>query len=835
MEFAHPLVLLLISPVFLAGWLAIRKGVSRPFMISRMIILSLLIIALASPFTLGTTTVRDDVPRINIVSDKTFSMDLFEKDTGQIIFESIKSKTPTTLSQFSGISSPIGDEVIAAASGNNNVLLISDGNNNHGKDLFDAISFVSKTGTGVFAVEQEPIYNDASVEISSPKNLIIGNENTFNIVIRQAGSETEYRLDVEIDGVNVRSEKVVQTERMKVIPVPYTFDRLGTHSLMASIKTESGDRFKLNNIFHRSVFVVPKPKILFLGERSSPLYQGVGDLYDVKVASSTDADLSKYKAVILDNIDASSITGVDRIMEFTSNGGGLVVVGGDNSYDNPSDNSYNNSEFEQVLPVISKASEYKGGVDVVFIVDVSGSVTVPLQITVDNEIIGTAYGEIIPNMISVIRGLKPDSKLGIVTFNETTSIALPLTPMTIQNKKSTEDGLLNYELIEPGGLSDFASDLAGAMQTASDLLPDSAAQKQITIFSDGKIRGADESDEHFDAAYSRAIKVGNELKGKGVSLTFTRVTGDFAEEGPQIKFKELAEQTGVYMNLRTGDRFDPSKEEIEQPEPSETPEPVEQFPLEVIDSDHFITQYEIVSDAITGYNDVTAKVGSQPLVATAIRGKPILTVWNFGLGRVASFTTDNGKGVTRWASAIYSGDSSRLISSMINWAIGDPRSSEGVVIQAEDIWGGTPGKVVVTSDTLPQVKLDKKDIDLSRTGPNRYETSINLEEVGFHDLSGYGIAVNYPLEYREVGFNEKLNTVIESNGGQVYTTDEVESLLLLDIKQKSERTIQEPKSEKEPFLIAALVLFLLEVIVRRLKNYRKERPLLDNKPIVGSE
>jgi hypothetical protein len=184
-----------------------------------------------------------------------------------------------------------------------------------------------------------------------------------------------------------------------------------------------------------------------------------------------------------------------------------------------------------------------------------------------------------------------------------------------------------------------------------------------------------------------------------------------------------------------------------------------------------------------------------------------------------------------WAPGVYRGDNSRLISGMINWAIGDPRGKEGVVVQAEDIWGGTPGRVIVTSNTVPQVQLDKKDIALSSTGPTTYETTINPDKEGFHDLSGYGIAVNYPIEYREVGFNDKLRTIIESNGGRVYDEDGVEGLLFMDIKEKATRTVEAPQSEKEPFLLAALILFLAEVIIRRIKDYRKDRPKIeDNLP-----
>jgi hypothetical protein len=37
-------------------------------------------------------------------------------------------------------------------------------------------------------------------------------------------------------------------------------------------------------------------------------------------------------------------------------------------------------------------------------------------------------------------------------------------------------------------------------------------------------------------------------------------------------------------------------------------------------------------------------------------------------------------------------------------------------------------------------------------------------------------------------------------------------------------------SGREPYLLAALVLFLTEVIIRRLKDYRKDRPVIEENP-----
>ncbi len=835
MELANPLLLLLISPVLLAGWYAIRKGISRALIISRMVILSLLIIALASPITLSTSTIRDEAPRITLVSDQTMSMDLFDKDAGQKIFEAIKSKTPTTYRQFAGIKSPIGDEVIQDAEGNNNIVLVSDGNNNYGKDLFDAISFVSKTGTKVFAVRQTPLHNDASVEIESAKNLIIGNENVFNIVVRQAGNETKYDLDVQIEkdkSIVKRTEikDIVQTEdRTKTIPFSHTFDSLGTYGVTATLKPRSEDWNPLNNVFYKSVFVVPKPKVLAVtDDKTSPLYTVASSLYQLTTLSDVPDDLSPYKAVIIDNKGAAQLSAdsLRKYVSYVSGGGGLVVVGGDNSYDYPPESSYNNSEFERLLPVISKAAEYRGGRNLVIVIDVSGSTIAGDLDATTGEVRNSAIEQEDNIAKNIVGAMTPDSNVGVVGFGGKI-VPLPMMQMTAANKDKMKQDILNFYPFGLGG-----TNMDDGLKEALNMLNKTSGSKEVIVLSDGRI-GDSEGGGQTDV--NRIINAAKELQANGVSMTFIQVRSN--ENQLFSDYKNLADSVGAKIIAAsigsTGVEKILGEVPSASPTPTPTPEVSHEYPLVAVDTNHFITKYLNLTASVTGYNEVTPKLGSDELVATS-RGKPILITWSFGLGRVASFTTDNGAQWSGGKSGVYRDENARLISSMINWAIGDPRPKEGVVIQAEDIWGGTPGKVVVTSKTPPIVKLDgKKDINLASTGPTTFEYSLNFdrdEDRGFHDLSGYGIAVNYPLEYRDVGFNEQLVSVINANGGRVYEESEVEGLLLLDIKEKAVRTVTEPKSQKEPFLLAALILFLAEVIVRRLKDYRKERPVIEDNP-----
>lgn len=820
MDFANPLLLLLISPVALAGWYAIRRGISKYLIISRVVILSLLIIALASPFTLGTSTIKDDAPRVTVITDQTMSMDLFDKDTGKKVFEAMRTKTVTTQKQFAGISSPIGDEVIQAAD-NNNLVLVSDGNNNYGKDLFDAISLASRSGTRVFAVRQKPLHNDASVEIDSPKNLIMGNPNVFNIVVRQAGDKISYRLDVEIDGKPVKTETITQTERMKIIPVSYTFNSLGTHGVKATIKPSSEDRFEINNEFYKSVYVVPKPRVLVVMDESllsvtreselPPLHQIINHMYDATTKSTLPDDLKQYKAVIIDNKGASQL-GVENLKTFVSNGGGLVVVGGEASYDR---GNYNNSPGEAILPVISRAAEYRGGNSIVIVIDTSGSTN-----TGFGPDVLPAYPEINANARHIVDKIAPGGNIGIIAFGG----KIGRTDIRLVSSSADKDKLKKeIEKFYPGDDAN-PTNLGEALNEAKKMLGSVSGTKSIIVLSDGLIN----PNEGFSQA--------GEIVKQNIQIRFVQVTPSVgAAPQPDDEYKRLAESIGTKVEVLIKDERVNLKtiepDQTSAPTPTPTPS-IYEYPLAAVDANHFITKYSNISAVVTGYNDVTPKLGSSRLIAT-MRGKPILTTWGFGLGRVVSFTTDNGAQWSGGDSGVYRGDNSRLISSMVNWAIGDPRPKGDVVVQAEDIWAGTPGKVVITSTTsgaLPAVRLDGTQLDLSRTGPSMYETSISPEKTGFHDLSGYGIAVNYPLEYREVGFNEKFKSVIESNGGRVYNEGDVEGLMLLDIKEKSVRTVEEPKSEKEPFLLAALVLFLVEVIIRRMKDYRKDRPQIEDNP-----
>ncbi len=189
------------------------------------------------------------------------------------------------------------------------------------------------------------------------------------------------------------------------------------------------------------------------------------------------------------------------------------------------------------------------------------------------------------------------------------------------------------------------------------------------------------------------------------------------------------------------------------------------------------------------------------------------------MGHVVSLSTDDGAG---WSGALYRGGNAELISRVVNWAVGDPRRNDEIVITGDDTHLGDPAVIGVRSDTVPSINLDGKQLELSQIDKDRYQTSIKTESLGFLDISGYSIAVNYPAEFLDVGFSEDLGGTIDMFGGALYEEDEIDPLLNT-LRERSTRTVQEPENVRLPFLLAAMIFFVGEVAVRRLREIRRMR------------
>ena len=257
-------------------------------------------------------------------------------------------------------------------------------------------------------------------------------------------------------------------------------------------------------------------------------------------------------------------------------------------------------------------------------------------------------------------------------------------------------------------------------------------------------------------------------------------------------------------------------------------------PVIIRDEYHYITRgLQELGDkgaSVKGFNKVYEKSVAQLLLSTK-GGKPILTVWQFGLGRVAALTTDNG---LEWSQELMGVDSGKVVSGTVNWAIGDLEKGKKVRINSKDVQLGDPVELSVTSAAQPTVEvkkyetLDEPKTTLTRTGINSYAGTFTPQSTGLYGIQAVAgsdkdldaAAVNYPREYSNLDINEDpLRRMAAAAGGRLYADNEADVLIsdiLGKVKESTSKEVKDPK-DLWPYLAGlALLIYFLDTAIRRL-------------------
>ncbi len=759
MQFGHPYFLFFIFPLLLIFFK--RRAL---LVLSRFIIVVLVLLAAAAPFETRESIVEGDA-RVSILVDNSSSMELYSVP---------KISNATYFS--SGSRTALGDAVFQGLAGGD-ILILSDGNSNYGREVTDVAMIARKMNATTHTVVLAPEKSDFSVRIEGSKKVLLNSENEYRIIVEKAGNASNYALEVVVDGRAVFSQDVVQEEKTKAIPFKHAFNSGGAHEIEARIAAR--DYFPENNVFYKSVYVVPKPKVLLVSERDLPLAKVLSEIYDIEISDLR--NLENYAAVFLDDLPASRLSKEDTasLREYVAEGSGLVVIGGSNSYEK---GGYRDTLLETLLPVKSIKSQTIGkGVGVVIAIDVSGST---------GALFGGATKADVEKAIAVglLRELNREDSLGIVAF---TSNAYAVAPFGVYPDRKEVEGKIE-RLKFGGGTIIYAAQMA-----ADIMLGNFSGSRNLILISDGITSYPEVSMERARSMAARGIRTYAVGVGYDTNEAFMQ---QLASAGNGLYFKPEEYQR---LKIVFGE------EEIEEREA---------YPLTITTKAHFITQNVALNASIYGFNEVTAKTNAQLLVTAG--GSPVITAWRFGLGRVVSLTTDNG---AKWASQLYSGENSKLISAIANWAIGDPE--KGTKIDAADVHLGGAVNIAVTSSKQPNISMEGVQLRAAASDVNLYLASFTPSKPGFYTITANGYtgvaAVNYPAEFASLNFNEELLMAVQATGGRAYSPNEnyLEEITKL-AKARTRRTVVEKADLSLPFLIAAFALFFFEVVARRIREIR---------------
>jgi len=357
--FTTPQLLWAIPLVLVLGIIYIRRTGNKLLAASRLLIFCLIIVAAANPYFVEIHTVTSEKPVLTFLDDKTGSMNIFDPETAS----RLSTLTGAQLRTFSGDATPLGDKILQYSLPGETLVVVSDGFSNQGRSLADSLALARASNATVFAITQEPIKDDASVEISGTNTAVLGGDYPFNVVVRSSGIYSG-PLSVLADDKPIYSDNI-QVNGSASIKISHSFLETGNHILRATI---APDTQTVNDNYQKAVFVVPKPDVLLVSDGVSPLATDLSDLYKLTMVQDLPAQLGDYKTIIID--DQRHNMELDRLRSYVRDGGGLVVIGGQNSYEL---GGYHNSSLEEILPVRSTPSTFEGGKTVVLVLDISFS------------------------------------------------------------------------------------------------------------------------------------------------------------------------------------------------------------------------------------------------------------------------------------------------------------------------------------------------------------------------------------------------------------------------------------------------------------------------------
>ena len=749
-----------------------RKKLRVYIIVSRIVIFLLVAGAIASPYTFNRITIPGN-PSLTILEDKSHSFDIFEQGIGERLKNELEKKFPVIKRDLViGNNSEIGNAILNNMQGNDHLLLITDWNNNEGKDLNDMMYFAASINTTISYIALDPIKNDLVVSVSGVSEAIVGSESTFYVDVKQAGEPLSYSLVVKIDG-NIEIDTSGKGTNS------YTIGKRlseGYHKIEAKISAQ--DYFKENNEFYKSVRVYPKPKLLLISRDDSLFESVIHGIYDIEKADYMPNDLTPYLAIIVDNSPADSLNPhADRLTEYISNGNGLIVLGGESSFDK---GSYKNSIIETLLPVQVGKPETKkatSNLNIVVVIDVSG--TTKDFVTSSLDVAKLDLQKALA--IDVIKGLRQDDNVAVVAFDKQPYLISPLSRLgdkpeltnTIAKIKSRGGNTVMY----------------GGLKAAETMLNNTGGVNFVIFVSDGIVTNQHDEQNTFALA---------EKMAKNKMSIYTVRVGDDPRGIPFLNQLAL-KSNGVPISPKALQGLD-----LHFKRPDKPPTGISN--LIITDAEHFITKPVNLKAAVTGFNEVYQKPNARMLVSTE-HGYPILTVWRYGLGRVAVISTDSG---LKWNQQLMSTDNYQTITRMVNWAIGDPNRNKDFDVKVKDVNLGKHAEIIVVS----KKPFSSENPPFYKIGENVYKSTLMPSSTGFQEFFGAVMAVNYNKEYSKTGMNPD-RPLVGITGGKVFKQTETDAIAEF-VKEASRREKNEIQYFRWPLLIAALFLFLTEIGVRRI-------------------
>jgi hypothetical protein len=729
----------------------------RLFIISRLLIITLLIIGAAGPYSIATVESAGD-PSVTLLVDNSSSMSVSPTVADQLETDIEETGMPVRRSQIATANtSRLGDSIAANLRQNSSVVVLSDGQRTGGQSLAETAEFARSLNATISSVSPDAQRTEQYVSIEAPQKTSVGVTTQIGVTIQGVEASEELPIRILIDGEEVNATEI--STGTGQIQIQHTFDSVGSHQIRAEIASD--DLFEVNNIARATTRVVQQPRILYISRGSYPFESYLSQLYRVETATAVPSNLDPYSAVVVQNVAAGELGNIGTLQEFVIDGNGLFITGGPSAFES---GNYDNTTLATMLPVQFGESS-PGSARIVMAIDVSGS---------------TEGGMKIQKAVALdaLSQLGDQTTVGVVGFNRQAYRINNLSDLG-QSRDRVRKNI--RRLTSRGG-----TNIANGLRGAEELLD--GQRGTVLLISDGV------------DSRSRSGVVAETLGRQGIRV----ITIGAGAQVNEPLLQRLADISGgTYFRADQTDRLRILFGGAGQAVGGDS--------LTVVDTQNYITQGISLEASPTRANDVSVRPGANFLVASP-DGDPALATWQFGLGRVATLTTYDLGGSL---GGLLDQSDSLLLTKTTNYVIGNPDRKATGFTDAPDTRLNQPTSITYRGSEPPEIE----NRSFRSVGDEVYEASVTPERIGFHQVGNITYAANYPAEFAGFGSSPALSEAVSATGGQQFRTGEAADIAEF-ARDQSVRVRDIRREWDWVFITVGLLVFVTEVVLRRVQVYQ---------------
>jgi uncharacterized membrane protein len=600
-------------------------------------------------------------------------------------------------------------------------------------------------------------------------------------------------------------------------------DEVGFRDFEVVVETAGNDDFYQNNTLSTFSQIIGPSRILLVSDVPEeaqyilPALQEAGLIVDSVNSSQLPNGLTGlvgYDSVVLLNIPATAIptSRMEILQAYTRDlGGGLVVVGGPESY---GPGGYFQTPLEDVLPVEMQIKDQQRlpRLTIAYVIDRSGSMSATTPS-------GIPMIELAKEAINrSIDFLQPTDRAAIVTFDADAYWVAEFQDVLDRRNLQRLVGTLT-----PNGGTDI---LAGMRLVAEDIVNEPSELKHIILLTDGI------------ASANGLVPLTQELLNNNNVTTSTIAIGE-----PSQLLESMAQAGGGNYHIARDISTIPTIFSQETVLATRSYIFEESFVPTLTARNPIMDGINALPELL-GYVGTTSKAAAQVILRAPNEfNDPILAAWQYGLGRSVAFTSD---ATARWGQNWVSWeDFSRFWSQTVRWTITEGSNNnievrtvqEGeqtrVIVDARDDNGQfANGLTLEASVTDPT--LQNQRIILIQVAPGRYEATFAPDQEGAYLMQivgtgssseGTPIAVDqtngwvlsYSAEYVQSSNTVSVLPQIAATTGGRSLEEDLQAAFARDLIPQTAMIPLAPL-----LLLFALVLLPFDVAVRRLVITRSD-------------